>query len=488
MSKKTILFLLLFAVKLCAADNQLCVTPQCAQYCVHHCCALLGVPVSLRQVCDLLPPKDKGESFLEMGNILEHLGLKCTAVEASLDELLEGSFPVIAHVNSKRGDGQVVPHFIVIETTGSYGLKVKDGYRRGVLSKEVFADIWSGYILRIEKSKEPKIKGNRPAIQFKTLFIDAGYIPQAEDSYPFTFSVTNTGNADLNISKVKTNCGCTLVNNYPHILAAGETGQIVINYTFGKSRGVFNQSAVLMSDDPDYPAALLTMTGNGKQDVKISPAVFNFGGIVEGEKAVARCFVTYSGDNIFLIESAETNQKALNLTVNPFTPKLLNEKLFIPFAQIIPSNCTNRFIIEASLDTNELKTTNSNNFVEIKTNLPDAKELKIPVSFEMISPISITPTKLFLGEVVAGTSISENIMVKSLNGSTLEVNEIDLKDTGLKCTYKYSDSDIIKLYFTGQILNQNQIEGKKITIILRELGSNKSFCIELPISGLIKRS
>jgi len=80
------------------------VNPQCAQYCVHHCCQILGVPVSLRQVCELLPPKDKGESILEMGNALERLGLRYSAEKVSFEELLGGSFPIIEHVNIERND------------------------------------------------------------------------------------------------------------------------------------------------------------------------------------------------------------------------------------------------------------------------------------------------------------------------------------------------------------------------------------------------
>ena len=45
-----------------AAENET-VEPQCGQYSIHFCCQLLGIPLTLDQVCEILPPKPKGESF-----------------------------------------------------------------------------------------------------------------------------------------------------------------------------------------------------------------------------------------------------------------------------------------------------------------------------------------------------------------------------------------------------------------------------------------
>jgi len=489
----TTLVAVLFISKSHAADCQLGVTPQCAQYCVHHCCSLLGVPISLRQACELLPPKDKGESLLEIGDTIKRIGLEYSAEKVSFDELLAGSFPVIAHVNVQRAGGNITSHYIVIESFGPSGLKIEDSLRRGSLSRKNFQDIWDGTIMRVTKPKDFHYQGRQlssssekvPHIQFNTLFIDAGDIPQTEDGYTFVFSLRNIGNTDLHISKVKTNCGCTVIDDFPHTLASNQTGQIKIRYTFNSSRGNFSQSAAVMSDDTDFPVAQLAIVGNGRQEVKIAPAELSFGKIIKGDKAVAQCFVSYTGDAPFDIKSAVTSFKPLTLAVKPLIPQLLRE-LRSGDGEVALNECTNRYVLEGSLDTADLTIKEGKAIIEITTNLPKASTLKIPVNFEVVHPIMITPSKLFIGEVATGTSINKTVTVKSLHNSKIKIDAVNTQSTGLQISYPQNPSEEITITFSGSISDPNQLADKNVEITLTEATSGKSHKLTIPVCGLFR--
>ena len=49
---------------------------------------------------------------------------------------------------------------------------------------------------------------------------------RAGEKVEHRFKVTNTGTAELKITNVKTNCGCTVAGDYPKPLAPGASGEI----------------------------------------------------------------------------------------------------------------------------------------------------------------------------------------------------------------------------------------------------------------------
>lgn len=66
-------------------------------------------------------------------------------------------------------------------------------------------------------------------IEFKTDVIDYGTIEKGADGLRI-FEFTNTGNAPLVISNVKSTCGCTVPKKPTAPIMPGETGEIEVKY------------------------------------------------------------------------------------------------------------------------------------------------------------------------------------------------------------------------------------------------------------------
>lgn len=66
-------------------------------------------------------------------------------------------------------------------------------------------------------------------IEFKTDVIDYGTIEKGADGVR-VFEFTNTGNAPLIITKVKSSCGCTIPSKPKGPILPGETGKISVKY------------------------------------------------------------------------------------------------------------------------------------------------------------------------------------------------------------------------------------------------------------------
>ncbi len=97
------------------------------------------------------------------------------------------------------------------------------------------------------------------ALTYYTEEIDYGQIVQ-DDNGERIFKFSNTGDAAVVISDVKTSCGCT-VPTYPKTpILPGETGEIKVKYDTHRT-GAFTKTITVMSNTSE-PTKILKIKGN----------------------------------------------------------------------------------------------------------------------------------------------------------------------------------------------------------------------------------
>ncbi len=83
-------------------------------------------------------------------------------------------------------------------------------------------------------------------ISFKTEVIDYGTIEQNSDGTRI-FTFTNSGDAPLLITNVKTSCGCTVPSYSKAPILPGASGELEIKYNT-KKLGTFTKTVTVMSN------------------------------------------------------------------------------------------------------------------------------------------------------------------------------------------------------------------------------------------------
>jgi len=91
-------------------------------------------------------------------------------------------------------------------------------------------------------------------IKFKTETIDYGTIEKGADGVR-VFEFTNTGDAPLVITKVKSTCGCTVPKKPEAPIMPGETGEIEVKYDT-KRLGVIMKTILVTSNAETSSVAL----------------------------------------------------------------------------------------------------------------------------------------------------------------------------------------------------------------------------------------
>ena len=95
-------------------------------------------------------------------------------------------------------------------------------------------------------------------IEFKETTIDYGTIEKGADGVRI-FEFTNTGNAPLIISKVKSSCGCTVPSWPKQPIMAGETGEIKVKYDTNRVNPI--RKTITVTSNAETPTVALKIKG-----------------------------------------------------------------------------------------------------------------------------------------------------------------------------------------------------------------------------------
>lgn len=96
-------------------------------------------------------------------------------------------------------------------------------------------------------------------IEFETETIDYGTIDKGADGVR-VFKFTNTGDAPLIITKVKSSCGCTVPKKPEDPIMPGDTGEIEVKYDTNRVMPI--RKTITVTSNADRPTVALKIKGN----------------------------------------------------------------------------------------------------------------------------------------------------------------------------------------------------------------------------------
>lgn len=96
-------------------------------------------------------------------------------------------------------------------------------------------------------------------IKFKTETIDYGTIEKGANGVRI-FEFTNTGDAPLIITKVKSSCGCTVPKKPEAPIMPGDTGEIEVKYDTNRVMPI--RKTITVTSNADTPTVALKIKGN----------------------------------------------------------------------------------------------------------------------------------------------------------------------------------------------------------------------------------
>ena len=110
--------------------------------------------------------------------------------------------------------------------------------------------------------EEPKVTG--PKIQFLSMQKDFGSVIEGElQVHVFIFK--NVGDADLEITDIKTSCGCTAAIPSAKTLRPGEEAEMKVEFDTKDRSGRVSRTIQVVTNEKDVPTKILTIFADIKK-------------------------------------------------------------------------------------------------------------------------------------------------------------------------------------------------------------------------------
>lgn len=97
------------------------------------------------------------------------------------------------------------------------------------------------------------------------------------------FVIKNAGDEPLQITDVKTTCGCTVAKPAVNTLAPGEETKVTVTFDLKGKQGPQTKKITVLTNDPQTPQYYLELTGTSVALVMLEPGLINFGKIEDTE-------------------------------------------------------------------------------------------------------------------------------------------------------------------------------------------------------------
>jgi len=294
--------LLIFFCKFFSSSNETKLS--CGIQCLTYVFEKFGIKVTDSDLKRL-----KGENMYQLYKEAKRKGLNAVGVKVSLEDIIRLKTIAIAHLWNN--------HFVVVEPRVQENkIEIYDPLIKKVKEIEIkrFKKYYSGFSLLISNGEIEisKIKkGKAPDIRFDNYKYEFGTVEEGT-KIPFKFIFMNKGKKPLKILKVRSTCGCVLMNIQKNKILPGGKGIIEGIFNTEGRMGFQNQPVYVHTNDPITPIVTLTISGFVNRRIYVVPEIIRFGE-VEKEKIEEReiYVVNPRKDKKLKIEKIESNLSGL---------------------------------------------------------------------------------------------------------------------------------------------------------------------------------
>ncbi len=212
----------------------------------------------------------------------------------------------------------------------------------------------------------------------------------------FAFVIENPYATDVEISGVRTSCGCTTPKLTKRTLKTYEKGAVLAVYNTDRFLGKRGATLTVTFSKPRRAEVQVSVKGFIRSDVIIQPSDIEFGSVPEGGGLQRSTTIQYFGSNPnWSLSQATTTNGHIKASVQ----------------RVKGSSGRPTYQVNAQLD----ETAPLGEIFDELTLVSNDREipkLSLMVTGRVVAPVSISPSTLFLGVVPPGQQVERNLVVR----------------------------------------------------------------------------
>jgi Protein of unknown function (DUF1573) len=229
---------------------------------------------------------------------------------------------------------------------------------------------------------------------FNTTSHDFGTVAKGSKA-EFHFTIKNLYEEDLRILNVQSSCGCTTMRISKRELKTFETAEIIADFNTRDFQGHKTATITVMLECVSRADVQLHINGFIRSDVVTQPGSVDFGSVDQGAISVQRLQVAYAGRDDWKILDAKTADPWYEVEMKEIARGggRVAYDLLVRLTKDAPAGYVKDQLI-------------------LVTNDSQAREIPIDMEGRVMSDITISPTKLFIGVVRPGQKVTKNLVVR----------------------------------------------------------------------------
>jgi hypothetical protein len=231
---------------------------------------------------------------------------------------------------------------------------------------------------------------------FDELHCDFGSVPRGP-MLTHPFQLTNRTNQNLHIAGVRVSCGCTSASAVKTSLAPGESTAIMAQMDTRRFVGPKTVTIYVTFDQPQWEEARLWVSANSRDDFAMNPDTLNFGQVKRGASPEAATNVTFYGYGYWQISEARGESNYVQTKVNEVRRDGA-EVTYQVLARLRSDTPVGKWYTDVWLTTNH----------------PALPRLRVPLTVEIESALSVSPNIANLGQIKSGEVAERRVIVRGV--------------------------------------------------------------------------
>ena len=247
---------------------------------------------------------------------------------------------------------------------------------------------------------------------------DFGVISQESTVY-VTFRVTNTTNKPVQIEKIHSSCGCTLVKSLKEVIAPRESLPLEVSFDPRDKYGISREQIWITYKNPSYPDLVLAIKSKISSSIVAVPQEIQFEPVSVGNPILPKI--------IRIIQTDTHRNQSLEVMYAGSTSGLFD-------VQVNNDPSGNRFEKQVNIIPHKnLPVGIIRDNLLFKTNHPFMKKIEIPVFAEVDGNIKVRPEVLLFGFCQPLKTYTKTIQIINANKNPpIKISKVDTNLSQLK--------------------------------------------------------
>jgi hypothetical protein len=260
-------------------------------------------------------------------------------------------------------------------------------------------------------SAGPAVAASWADALFDEVSKDFGSVPRGPVlSHPFR--LVNKTRRAVTIHNIRTSCGCVTASALKHSLKPGEETTIVVTMDTRRFSGVKTVTVHVQFSQPASDEVRLWIQANSRDDVTVSPDTLAFGHVKRGSMATATATITFLGDSSSQIVDVRCDSNYIQTALKELRRQDA-EVTYQVTVQLRPDAPVGKWYAD----------------VWMQTSSAAMPRLRLPLTVEIESLLSVSPPEVVLGQLKPGATAERKVIVRGTQ--PFRVTAVEGTDTHL---------------------------------------------------------